>query len=379
MALEEACRSKVIPEVVVDGDLDARISYIPEHLSFIVFELIKDAMGAVMRFRPEERDTVSIRATIVEGPPEDELIIRVSDCGGGVSDLLTRLAAVSTSPPSSTQDGSRRMGERENTINGQASSTSMMTTTFVTTQRAMPTSGSTKSLSPEDDGDGEGRSGWSVDVCETYPESGHLTGWPSEALLSVGVLNPATSLTDVLCSFSNIRRRLELENEVRREEGREEYEHGPALLQEGPVWKQRRDLRSGATTASSSKSPLLSASAQAGLGSSSKLEQLRRTTRFKGTVSEQIISAPCTDPHSPPAGTKDRGGPPPFSENLKSSIAATSLGLADTGLGMALARVYAEFFGGSLSFRSLDGHGQDCYLKVPKLGVVKEGGEDLRL
>lgn len=44
---EEA--EKCIPEIVLDGDLGARFAYIPEHLEYIIFELLKNAMRATMK------------------------------------------------------------------------------------------------------------------------------------------------------------------------------------------------------------------------------------------------------------------------------------------------------------------------------------------
>lgn len=39
--------------------------------------------------------------------------------------------------------------------------------------------------------------------------------------------------------------------------------------------------------------------------------------------------------------------------------------------------VSAEYFGGSLNFRSLDGHGMDVYYRVSKMGKTREGVEDV--
>lgn len=74
----------IIPEVTVDGDLGARFAYIPEHLEYIVFELLKNAMRATMRREMKDRDDTPVRVTIVEGPEEEDIIIRVSDSGGGL-------------------------------------------------------------------------------------------------------------------------------------------------------------------------------------------------------------------------------------------------------------------------------------------------------
>ncbi len=82
-----------IPKVEVDGDLKARFAYIPEHLEYIVFELLKNAIRATMRKHAGEEERGLVRVTIVEGPPEEDLIIRISDSGGGLPDLIEQLAA----------------------------------------------------------------------------------------------------------------------------------------------------------------------------------------------------------------------------------------------------------------------------------------------
>jgi hypothetical protein len=46
------------------------------------------------------------------------------------------------------------------------------------------------------------------------------------------------------------------------------------------------------------------------------------------------------------------------------------------GFGLPLARIYARYFGGELSLKSLEGHGVDAYLHLPRLG---EEGENLPL
>ena len=42
------------------------------------------------------------------------------------------------------------------------------------------------------------------------------------------------------------------------------------------------------------------------------------------------------------------------------------------GFGLPLARIYARYFGGDLTLKSMEGHGVDCYLHVPVLGDACE-------
>jgi len=71
------------PEVVVDGHLDAKFSYIREHLEYILFELLKNAMHATGLRHQDAGTLPPIHATIVVG--EDDVGVRISDQGGGLS------------------------------------------------------------------------------------------------------------------------------------------------------------------------------------------------------------------------------------------------------------------------------------------------------
>ena len=42
------------------------------------------------------------------------------------------------------------------------------------------------------------------------------------------------------------------------------------------------------------------------------------------------------------------------------------------GFGLPLARIYARYFGGELNLKSLEGHGVDAYLHLPRLGEACE-------
>ncbi|RKP34707.1 branched-chain alpha-ketoacid dehydrogenase [Dimargaris cristalligena] len=94
-------RTRHTPEVLVDGAFSARFTYIPDHIEYILYEIIKNAMRAVMErpthhnlARPSvksDNQTASapptnpyppIHVTICEGPTT--LVFRVSDQGGGI-------------------------------------------------------------------------------------------------------------------------------------------------------------------------------------------------------------------------------------------------------------------------------------------------------
>eukprot|EP01103_Thecamoeba_quadrilineata_P003240 TRINITY_DN13037_c0_g1_i1.p1 TRINITY_DN13037_c0_g1~~TRINITY_DN13037_c0_g1_i1.p1 ORF type:complete len:424 (+),score=68.27 TRINITY_DN13037_c0_g1_i1:52-1323(+) len=83
-----------IPKVEFKGDLTATLPYIPAHLEFICFEILKNSMRAVVEQRikegvmllPEydkENHPPEVEILIAEGPKETTL--RISDRGGGLS------------------------------------------------------------------------------------------------------------------------------------------------------------------------------------------------------------------------------------------------------------------------------------------------------
>eukprot|EP01103_Thecamoeba_quadrilineata_P000143 TRINITY_DN10115_c0_g1_i1.p1 TRINITY_DN10115_c0_g1~~TRINITY_DN10115_c0_g1_i1.p1 ORF type:complete len:427 (+),score=73.41 TRINITY_DN10115_c0_g1_i1:122-1402(+) len=84
----------VIPKVEFKGNLTANLPYIPAHLEFICFEILKNSMRAVVEQRikegisllpdfVEENHPPDIEILIAEGPQQTTL--RISDRGGGLS------------------------------------------------------------------------------------------------------------------------------------------------------------------------------------------------------------------------------------------------------------------------------------------------------
>ncbi|KAJ6599040.1 branched-chain alpha-ketoacid dehydrogenase [Mycena vulgaris] len=77
------------PEIVVDGHLETHFSYIKEHLEYIIFELLKNAMRATTWHHRDASTLPPIRATIVAGAKD--VGIRISDQGGGLFHTLVKM------------------------------------------------------------------------------------------------------------------------------------------------------------------------------------------------------------------------------------------------------------------------------------------------
>ncbi|KAL3422870.1 serine threonine-protein kinase [Phlyctema vagabunda] len=95
--------STIVPEIKLEGHLDATFPYILSHLEYIIGELLRNSVQAVVEsYRHSKRTTEKpppIEITICEAP--QHVIIRVSDQGGGIpQDILPYLWAFSKGPRS---------------------------------------------------------------------------------------------------------------------------------------------------------------------------------------------------------------------------------------------------------------------------------------
>ncbi|GJJ07474.1 hypothetical protein Clacol_001676 [Clathrus columnatus] len=71
------------PELIIDGEPNTRFSYIKEHLEYIIFELLKNALRfTILHNKHSGKPMPIVRATIVAGP--DDVSVRISDQGGGL-------------------------------------------------------------------------------------------------------------------------------------------------------------------------------------------------------------------------------------------------------------------------------------------------------
>nr|GAT59448.1 alpha-ketoacid dehydrogenase kinase N-terminal domain-containing protein [Mycena chlorophos] len=80
-------RGKGWPEIVVDGHAHTRFAYIKEHLEYVLFEILKNAMQATAAHHRGAEDLPPIRATISAGA--NEVSVRISDRGGGLATVKT--------------------------------------------------------------------------------------------------------------------------------------------------------------------------------------------------------------------------------------------------------------------------------------------------
>jgi len=88
------------PKVLLDGNIDAEFSYIPDHIEYILYELLKNSMRFVMKNGiPDTRtgELPPIQITVCEGT--HDIVFRISDKGGGIHpDMEAHLWSYAQSP-----------------------------------------------------------------------------------------------------------------------------------------------------------------------------------------------------------------------------------------------------------------------------------------
>lgn len=73
------------PDVEVSGRLDLTFPYLPDHLHYILLELIKNSMRATMDWHgPDCLDYPPVKVIIADGKENEDVVIKVSDEGGGI-------------------------------------------------------------------------------------------------------------------------------------------------------------------------------------------------------------------------------------------------------------------------------------------------------
>eukprot|EP00922_Rhytidocystis_sp_ex-Travisia-forbesii_P039649 GHVS01058969.1.p1 GENE.GHVS01058969.1~~GHVS01058969.1.p1 ORF type:complete len:557 (-),score=69.81 GHVS01058969.1:862-2532(-) len=83
------------PQVVVVGDLDIAFPYIPEHLRFVIFEMLKNAIRATVEKHKDRSDHLpSVTVAVHKG--QTELFIKIQDKGGGIPAGITTTTATTT-------------------------------------------------------------------------------------------------------------------------------------------------------------------------------------------------------------------------------------------------------------------------------------------
>jgi pyruvate dehydrogenase kinase 2/3/4 len=72
------------PEVIITGRLDLTFPYVPTHLHYIMLELLKNSMRATVDWHGIDSDYPPIKVVIADGKDNEDVVIKVSDEGGGI-------------------------------------------------------------------------------------------------------------------------------------------------------------------------------------------------------------------------------------------------------------------------------------------------------
>ena len=58
--------------------------YVPTHLHYIMLELLKNSMRATVEYHGVDADYPPIKVVIADGSDNEDVIVKVSDEGGGI-------------------------------------------------------------------------------------------------------------------------------------------------------------------------------------------------------------------------------------------------------------------------------------------------------
>ena len=75
-----------LPDIKIEGHLQATFPYILSHLQYIVGELLRNSVQAIVEARPPAAPKPPVEVLICEAP--QHVIIRISDQGGGIPSEL---------------------------------------------------------------------------------------------------------------------------------------------------------------------------------------------------------------------------------------------------------------------------------------------------
>jgi len=95
------------PEVEITGRSDLNFPYIPDHLHYILLELIKNSMRATVDFHGVDNDFPPIQVIIADGNENEDVVIKVEDKGGGIprSDMNKIWSYLFTTSDPAVQEG----------------------------------------------------------------------------------------------------------------------------------------------------------------------------------------------------------------------------------------------------------------------------------
>ena len=73
------------PEVVLQGQTHLTFSYIPSHLYYCMFELLKNSLRATCEHHGVNGEMPVVKVIIADGENNEDVVIKISDEGGGNS------------------------------------------------------------------------------------------------------------------------------------------------------------------------------------------------------------------------------------------------------------------------------------------------------
>ena len=72
------------PEVTIHGRTDLTFAYVPSHIQYILLELLKNSLRATVETHQDSGKLPAVRIIVADGEDNEDVIIKVSDEGGGI-------------------------------------------------------------------------------------------------------------------------------------------------------------------------------------------------------------------------------------------------------------------------------------------------------
>lgn len=69
---------------LIRDDIPRTFPYVPTHLHYIMLELLKNSMRATVEYHGVDADYPPIKVVIADGSDNEDVIVKVSDEGGGI-------------------------------------------------------------------------------------------------------------------------------------------------------------------------------------------------------------------------------------------------------------------------------------------------------
>ncbi|KAG0047564.1 hypothetical protein BGZ83_007396 [Gryganskiella cystojenkinii] len=318
------------PKVILDGSIDAEFSYIPDHIEYILYELLKNSMRFVMlnaRPDPLTGELPPIQITVCEG--NNDITFRISDRGGGIPpEMESHLWSYSQSPITARFANFEKISKMAATVQEQMVSPS---------RRSLENH-------PLDD------TGLAAEID---------AGFMNHHAADLTVADEQRKASSSLSSSTSSTARTDVELPPPPPNHKAQYVSEAQLLLDRHAQDRMRNRDSDPNTRDSAGSSPSSSSPS----SSSSTSPVQPSSTLSSSSPPRTIIDTSSQP-SMKHGHLDR--------QTRESAERQHDQSMHLGIGLPMSRVYAEYWGGDLKVYTMHGYGTDAYARFCKFGNIYE-------